>query len=69
MNRIVPILALVLALSACTMNQKEKRAVVGGAIGAGVGAVLSGTTGALVGGLGGAAIGALTADGGKKRKR
>jgi hypothetical protein len=61
------VLLLVLALGACSgMNRTQQRALSGGAIGAGggalVGAVTGGSpvTGALIGGAGGAAIGALT---------
>jgi hypothetical protein len=62
-------LAGALGLGACSgLNNQEQRAVTGGAIGAGggalVGAITGGSplTGALIGGAGGAAIGALTAD-------
>lgn len=59
--------ALALALPACSgLNRTEQRAVTGGAIGAGGGALIgaatggSPLTGALIGGAGGAAVGALT---------
>ena len=62
---IIPLIAMVAALSACGTSKGE-RALSGGAIGAGVGAVggaLVGgdpVTGAVVGGAAGAAVGALT---------
>lgn len=69
-SRIVALAAIAslsLALTACSgLNRTQQRAVTGGAIGAGggalVGAVTGGSplTGALIGGAGGAAIGALT---------
>lgn len=58
-------LPLVLAVAACGQTPGE-RAVTGGVIGAGAGAVVGGATGigvipgAVVGGLGGAAVGAAT---------
>ncbi|MBR0653589.1 YMGG-like glycine zipper-containing protein [Plastoroseomonas arctica] len=59
--------SLTLALPACSgLNRTEQRAVTGGAIGAGGGALVgaatggSPLTGALIGGAGGAAVGALT---------
>ncbi|RJF87684.1 hypothetical protein D3874_12180 [Oleomonas cavernae] len=62
-------LAGALGLGACSgLNHQERRAVTGGAIGAGGGALVgaltggSALTGALIGGGAGAAIGALTAD-------
>jgi hypothetical protein len=61
------ILLVVLGLAACSgMNRTQQRALSGGAIGAGggalIGAVTGGSplTGALIGGAGGAAVGALT---------
>src|SRR6267154_6069451 len=58
------VLATALALSACGTTPGD-RAVSGGLLGAGTGAVIGSVTGsagrgALIGGLGGAAIGALT---------
>lgn len=62
---LVPLLAL--GLSACSgMNDKEQRALSGGAIGAGAGALVGGlafgapVVGALVGAGAGAATGAVT---------
>jgi osmotically inducible lipoprotein OsmB len=59
--------SLSLALTACSgLNRTQQRAVTGGAIGAGGGALVgaatggSPLTGALIGGAGGAAVGALT---------
>jgi osmotically inducible lipoprotein OsmB len=57
--------ALVLATAACG-DTPGQRALTGGAIGAGGGALIGGAagsplTGAVVGGLGGAALGAATA--------
>ena len=56
-----------LTLMGCSgMNRQEQRALSGGAIGAGGGALLGAVagfnplTGALIGGAGGAAVGALT---------
>jgi len=56
-----------LTLAGCSgMNRQEQRALSGGAIGAGGGALLGAIagfnplTGALIGGAGGAAVGALT---------
>ena len=65
MTRIIAISAILLSLTACGYNRGE-RALSGGAIGAGVGAlggaVIGGDplTGAVVGGAVGAATGALT---------
>jgi osmotically inducible lipoprotein OsmB len=61
---IAAVVGLVLALAACG-DTPGKRAVTGGAIGAGTGAVVGSTVGhpvggAVVGGLGGAAVGAAT---------
>jgi len=61
---IVLVLALSLSLSACGTTQSD-RALSGGLLGAGTGAIIGSVTGsagkgALIGGLGGAAIGALT---------
>src|SRR5438874_13067123 len=58
------VLATTLALSACCTTPGD-RAVSGGLLGAGTGAVIGSVTGsagrgALIGGLGGAAVGALT---------
>ena len=67
--RILPVAILSVALlstAACSgMNDKEQRALSGGAIGAGAGALVgvmtgSWVTGAVIGGAGGAAVGALT---------
>ncbi len=58
-------MAIMLGLAACGSSPGE-RAVTGGAIGAGAGAVVGATTGvgvlpgAVIGGVGGAAIGAVT---------
>lgn len=69
MKRIVcvAILGSALALAACTNpNDPGQRAIAGGAIGAGAGAIIGGATGlgplggALIGGAGGAAVGAAT---------
>ena len=63
MQRLLAVLAL--GLAACGTSPGE-RAVTGGAIGAGAGALVGATTGvgwlpgAVVGGVGGAAIGAVT---------
>jgi osmotically inducible lipoprotein OsmB len=63
MQRLIAVLAL--GLAACGTSPGE-RAVTGGAIGAGAGALVGATTGvgwlpgAVVGGVGGAAIGAVT---------
>ncbi len=65
MYKIVLTVAAMLALAACG-NDPGTRALTGGAIGAGAGAVVGSATGvgpvggAVVGGLGGAAIGAAT---------
>ncbi|WP_439815225.1 hypothetical protein [Zavarzinia sp. CC-PAN008] len=67
-TRIITIALLsALALSGCSgLSRQEQRALSGGAIGAGGGALIgavtggSALTGALIGGAGGAAIGALT---------
>lgn len=67
--RILPVALLAAALlstAACSgLNDKEQRALSGGAIGAGAGALVgamtgSWVTGAVIGGAGGAAVGALT---------
>jgi hypothetical protein len=66
---LAPVLVLCtsLALAGCSgLNQREQRALTGGAIGAaggaGIGLLTGGSalTGALIGGAGGAAVGALT---------
>ena len=65
MSRFVALMAIMLGLAACGSSPGE-RAVTGGAIGAGAGAVVGATTGvgvlpgAVIGGVGGAAIGAVT---------
>ena len=65
MTRFIAVFAIMLGLSACGSSPGE-RAVTGGAIGAGAGALVGGTTGvgwlpgAVVGGVGGAVIGAAT---------
>ena len=56
---IVAAIALSLALTACG-ESKSDRAISGGALGAGAGALIGGTNGALIGGAAGAAGGALT---------
>jgi hypothetical protein len=65
--RIGAILVLFAAMSACSnMTNQQQRALSGGAIGAGGGAILGAIAGfnplvgAAVGGAGGAAVGALT---------
>lgn len=69
MRKLLVPAVLAMALAACTQTQTN-RAVVGGAVGAGLGAVtgaaISGNaggalTGAAIGGVGGAAVGAATA--------
>ena len=68
MKKLFILTVTVLALSACQMNQKEQRAVVGGGIGAAGGAVAGDLTGfgagkgALIGGGAGALLGAVTAE-------
>ena len=62
MKKLQTMLAVVTAaaiLVACGESQGD-RALSGGAIGAGAGALLGGTNGALIGGAAGAAGGALT---------
>ena len=66
--------AALIAIAGCSgLNEREQRALSGGAIGAAGGAAVglitggSALTGALIGGAGGAAIGALTAKDGKKK--
>lgn len=65
-KKIAAVLILVLGTAACSgLNDREQRAVTGGAIGAGGGALIgaltgSTLTGALIGGAAGAATGALT---------
>ena len=65
MHKIVVAIAALLALSACG-NDPGTRALTGGAIGAGSGAVIGSVTpigpvgGAVIGGVGGAVIGAAT---------
>ena len=63
-NRLASLLAIGVLLSACGTTTSD-RAVSGGLLGAGTGAIIgsatgSAGTGALIGGLGGAAIGAVT---------
>ena len=63
-NMFASVLALSLLVSACGTTQSD-RALSGGLLGAGTGAIIGSVTGsagkgALIGGLGGAAIGALT---------
>jgi len=64
-TNLIMIVAMTCALAACG-NTKGERALSGGAIGAGTGAVVGGitggspVTGALIGGAGGAAVGAFT---------
>ncbi len=66
-------LVSLLGLGACSgLDRREQRALSGGALGAGAGALIgavtggSAVTGALVGAAGGAAVGALTTDNGHK---
>lgn len=66
--------AILIATAGCSgLNEREQRALSGGAIGAAGGAAIglltggSAVTGALIGGAGGAAVGALTAKDGKKK--
>ncbi|MBN9089759.1 MAG: hypothetical protein J0J01_22845 [Reyranella sp.] len=65
MHKVVLAVACLLALAACGRDPGT-RALTGGAIGAGAGAVVGSATGigplggAVVGGLGGAAVGAAT---------
>jgi hypothetical protein len=65
MHKVVVAVVALLALSACGRDPGT-RALTGGAIGAGAGAVVGSATGvgplggAVVGGLGGAAVGAAT---------
>ena len=56
---IIAVALLSLTLTACG-DTKSDRALSGGALGAGAGALLGGTNGALIGGAAGAAGGALT---------
>jgi hypothetical protein len=66
MSRFLALVAIMVGTAACGSSPGE-RAVTGGAIGAGAGAVVGATTGvgvlpgAVIGGVGGAAIGAVTA--------
>lgn len=59
-------------VAGCSLNQKERRAVMGGAIGGAGGAAVGDLTGvglmngALLGGAGGALLGAVTAPEGKR---
>lgn len=65
-KKLALVLVPILGLSACSgMSNKEQRALSGGAIGAGGGALIGAVagaplTGALIGGAAGAATGALT---------
>lgn len=65
-SSLVLVVILALAATACSgMSNKEQRALSGGAIGAGGGALIGAAagaplTGALIGGAAGAATGALT---------
>lgn len=65
MSRCIALLAVMLGVAACGQDPGT-RALTGGAIGAGAGAVVGSTTvvgtvpGAVIGGLGGAVIGAAT---------
>ena len=65
MSRYIALLAVMLSVAACGQDPGT-RALTGGAIGAGAGAVVGSTTvvgtvpGAVIGGLGGAVIGAAT---------
>jgi hypothetical protein len=65
MHKIVVAIAALLALAACG-NDPGTRALTGGAIGAGSGAVIGSVTplgpvgGAVIGGVGGAVVGAAT---------
>lgn len=65
MSRYVALLALMSGIAACGQDPGT-RALTGGAIGAGAGAVVGSTTvvgtvpGAVIGGLGGAVVGAAT---------
>jgi len=76
-KKFVPIAGvLALLTTGCSdMNNKEQRALSGGAIGAGAGAALGWVTGAnpwvlgALGAAGGAAVGALTDDSDKNGKR
>lgn len=75
-RKLLPLVAvLALLASGCSnMNNKEQRALSGGAIGAGAGAALGWVTGAnpwvlgALGAAGGAAVGALTDDSNGKRR-
>lgn len=68
MKKTVLFAVLALTLSACTLNNKEQRALIGGGVGAGAGALFGGAagvdpvTGALIGGAGGAVLGAITGE-------
>lgn len=65
MLRMIAVLSTVVALAACG-HTNGTRAVTGGLLGAGGGALIGGATGigagtgALIGGVGGAGVGALT---------
>ncbi len=65
MSRYIVLIAMLLGVAACG-HDPGTRALTGGAIGAGAGAVVGGTTGmglvpgAIVGGVGGAVLGAAT---------
>jgi len=72
---IAALCAALLSTTACSnMNNKEQRALSGGAIGAGAGAALGWVTGAnpwvlgALGAAGGAVVGAVTDDSNGKRK-
>lgn len=58
-NQVLAASAALLLLTACG-ESKSDRAISGGALGAGAGALVGGTNGALIGGAAGAATGALT---------
>jgi len=58
-NQLLAVSAALVLLTACG-ESKGDRALSGGAMGAGAGALLGGTNGALIGGAAGAAAGALT---------
>jgi hypothetical protein len=70
MKSVVLVCALALGLGACASNSPNERAVAGGLIGAGAGAIIGGATtghpggallGAAIGGAGGAILGGATA--------
>jgi osmotically inducible lipoprotein OsmB len=75
-RKFLPLVAVLAFITAgCSdMNNKEQRALSGGAIGAGAGAVLGWVTGAnpwvlgAIGAAGGAAVGALTDESNGKRR-